>query len=194
MKIEYEATFPNINKDEIRQRLKTADAELVRPEFLQKRSTFNLPKGHEIKNGWLRVRDEQDKITMTLKVVKAGKIEEQKEITLKVDDYAQAEYFLQSIGCEKKSYQETKREIWMLEGVEICIDEWPFLEPYVEIEGNSQEAVKNISTKLGFDYFRALFCSVDVLYRMKYGMPEEEVDRIPLITFESKNPFLKGKL
>lgn len=193
MKIEYEATFPNINKDEARQRLKTAGAELVRPEFLQKRSTFNLPKGHEIEGGWLRVRDEQDKITMTLKVVKAGKIEEQKEITLKVDDYAQAEYFLQSIGCEKKSYQETKRELWMLENVEICIDEWPFLEPYVEVEGNNEESVKNISTKLGFDYSRALFCSVDVLYRMKYGMPEEKVDRIPLITFESENPFLNYK-
>lgn len=191
MKIEYEATFANINKDEVRERLKKAEAKLIKSDFLQKRATFNLPKGHEIEGGWLRVRDEQDKITMTLKVVKSGKIEEQKEITLRVDDYAQAEYFLQSIGCEKKSYQETKREIWMLGGVEICIDEWPFLEPYVEVEGDSEEAVKKASNQLGFDYSQALFCSVDVLYRMKYGMPEEEVDRIPLITFEMDNPFIK---
>lgn len=36
MQIEYEATFININKDEIRARLKKVGATLVKPEFLQK--------------------------------------------------------------------------------------------------------------------------------------------------------------
>lgn len=152
MKIEYEATFPNINKDEIRQRLMAAGADLLRPEFLQKRCTFNFPVGHEIAGGWLRVRDEGDKITMTLKVVDGDQIHNQKEITLKVDDFAEAEKFLVTMGCRKKSYQETRRELWILDGVEITIDEWPFLEPCVEVEGRSEEAVKNVSEKIGFDY------------------------------------------
>ncbi len=68
MEIEYEATFTNISKEVIRQKLQDAGATLVKPEFLQKRSVFKLPTGHEIKGGWLRVRDEGDKITMSLKI------------------------------------------------------------------------------------------------------------------------------
>lgn len=190
MKIEYEATFPNINKDEIRERLKKNGAILLRPEFLQKRCTFNLPKGHEIKGGWLRVRDEGDKITMTLKIVDGGKIENQKEIILKVDDFSEAEEFLVLLGCCKKSYQETKRETWTLDGVEVDIDEWPFLEPCVEIEGKSEYDVKKASEKLGFDYNQVLFCCVTTLYQMKYGTSEEIINnQIPEITFKGKNPF-----
>ena len=191
MKIEYEATFPNINKDEIRQRLQDAGAVLMRPEFMQKRVTFKLPAGHEINGGWLRVRDEGDKITMTLKVVDGDKIENQKEINLKIDDFEEAVKFLETMGCQKKSYQETKREIWILDDVEIAIDEWPFLEPYVEVEGKSEEAVKNVSEKLGFDYGKALFCCVTTLYNMKYGTPEEVINnQTPKITFGGKNPFV----
>jgi len=191
MKIEYEATFINIDKDEIRDRLKKAGAVLRRPEFMQKRVTFNLPKGHEIVGGWLRVRDESDKITMTLKVVDGDKIHDQKEINLKVDDFEEAGILLEAMGCQKKSYQETKREIWDLDEVEIAIDEWPFLEPYVEVEGRSEEAVRSVSEKLGFDYSQALFCCVTTLYNMKYGKPEEVINnQTPEIIFGGKNPFI----
>lgn len=192
MQIEYEATYANVDKDKVRARLKKAGAELVRPEFMQKRVVFNLPKGHEIPGGWLRVRDEGDKITMSLKAVLNGKIETQKEIQLIVDSFENAENMLVLIGCEKKSYQETRREIWMMDDVEICIDEWPYLEPLVEIEGDSEEKVKNVSQKLQFDYTKALFCSAGHLYELKYGIPEDSINNdFSLITFDMENPFTK---
>jgi adenylate cyclase, class 2 len=192
MKIEYEATFPNIDKDKIRERLKKAGAVLVRPEFLQKRVVFNLPEGHEIKGGWLRVRDEQDKVTMSLKIVTNGGIDNQKEICLTVDNFENAEDFLNSIGCrhEGDGYQESKREIWILDEVEICIDEWPFLEPFIEIEGDSESVVQGVSEKLGFNYAKALFCAVDTLYANKYGIDTQFVNKeLAAVTFEGKNPF-----
>ncbi|KKP68522.1 MAG: hypothetical protein UR66_C0005G0069 [Candidatus Moranbacteria bacterium GW2011_GWE1_35_17] len=192
MKIEFEATFTDINKDEIRDRLKKSGAVLTREEFLQKRVTFNFPVGHENKNGWLRVRDEGDKITMIIKIIDGEKIENQKEIGLTVDDFSEAVEFLETIGCRKKSYQETKRELWILDGVEVTIDEWPFLEPLVEVEGKSEEAVKNVSEKLGFDYAQAFFGCVSPLYAEKYNVPEEFVNNhVAEITFEGKNPFEK---
>ena len=195
MQIEYEATFSDIDKDEIRGRLKSVGAELVKPEFIQKRRNFNLPKGHEIEGGWLRVRDEGDKITMSLKVVaKNEAIDDQKEICLVVDNFEKAQEFLSAIGCTKKAYQESMREIWMLDGVEICIDEWPYLEPYVEIEGESEEAVKEASEKLGFDYAKAVFGAVDQQYKEKYGISEEIINNVILeITFNGENPFVKFK-
>lgn len=191
MDIEYEATFPNINKNEMKDVLHKVGAKLVKPEFLQKRIVFNLPTGHEIKGGWVRVRDEGNIITVSLKIVDGENIENQKEIYLKVSDFEQAEQLLTNLGCTKKAFQESKREIWKLENVEVMIDEWPFLEPFVEIEGKSKNEVEVISKKLGFDFKKALFCSTDHLYSLKYGISKYVINnQTPEITFHGKNPFI----
>lgn len=192
MYTEFEATFPNTKKSDARAKLKKAEAKLVRSEYLQRRTVFNLPEGHEIKGGWVRVRDEGNKITMSLKIVDGDKIENQKEIQLVVDDFDEAVAFLEAIGADKKAYQETKRELWELGGTEVTIDEWPFLEPFVEIEGKSEESVKIASKKLGFDYSKARFCSVDTLYAEKYGFSEDVFNnQTPLVLFDMENPFEK---
>ena len=67
MQIEYEATFTNINKNEIRTRLQQAGVKLIYPESLQRRYVWHFPKGHEVKGGWARVRQEYDCITMSVK-------------------------------------------------------------------------------------------------------------------------------
>lgn len=191
MKIEYEATFINIDKDEVRQKLKALGASLIKPEFLQKRVTFDLPSGHEMKGAWVRVRDEGDKNTLTLKIIDGEKIEDQKEISLVIDNIEEASELLSVMGCRKKAYQESKRELWILDDVEITIDEWPYLEPYVEVEGASEQSVKDVSVKLGFDYSKALFCSVDKLYEMKYGIDREIIcQNTKRITFSDLNPFI----
>ncbi|MDP2741650.1 MAG: CYTH domain-containing protein [bacterium] len=194
MDIEYEATFLDIDKEEIRKKLRNAEAKLVKPEFMQKRVVFNLPKGFD-GYSWLRVRDEGDKITMSYKEIRGkNMIEDQKEINLIINDFKAGEEFLETIGCQKKSYQETKREIWELRGVEICIDEWPFLEPFVEVEGKSEKEVKAVSEKLGFDYSKAWFCAAGLIYSKKYNIPTEVIDNeTPKITFDMENPFLKFK-
>ena len=190
MNIEYEATFTNIRKDEIRLILKKAGASLIKPEFMQKRVCLDLPSGHQIKGAWLRVRDEQDKITMSYKEVNGTKIENQKEICLKIDNFNEGVKFLEAIGAKQKAYQESYREFWLLDGVEVTIDEWPYLEPYVEVEGKSEIEVKRVSEKLGFDYSQALFCSVDTLYNKKYGTPIDIINKqTKKITFSDPNPF-----
>jgi adenylate cyclase class 2 len=189
MLIEYEATFININKEEMRERLKRAGAVLVRPEYLQKRIPFDLP-GDNIGHKWIRVRDEGDKVTLSLKEVDGEKIENQKEICIQVSDFNDAVEILELIGCRRKSFQENKRELWNLDGVEITIDTWPFLESFVEIEGKSEEAVKSISEKLGFDYSTALFGATDVIINKKYGISLEKINNIPKIVFDMENPFL----
>lgn len=192
MYTEYEATFKNIDKDDVRTRLKKAGAKISKKEFLQKRTVFNLPGEVGYSNRWLRVRDEGDKITLSYKEIKGGKIEDQREINLKVNNYGEACDLLASIGCARKAYQETKREIWMLGDVEICIDEWPYLEPFIEVEGPSEKEVKDASEKIGFEYSQAYFGSVDGLYSKKYGLSRDIINnKISKVTFDIKNPFLK---
>jgi adenylate cyclase class 2 len=193
MKTEFEATFSNINKEKMKEILTNNGGILIKKEYLQKRFVFHLPTGHEVAGGWLRVRDESDKITLSLKVVQNNKtIEDQKEIELKVDNFVNACELLETIGCIKKAYQENLREKWEIDGIEITIDEWPYLEPYVEVEGNSEESVKEVSKKLGFEYSTAYFGSVDGMYAKKYGLTEDRINnKTPEILFNmSKNPFL----
>lgn len=194
MQIEYEATYPNIDKDDVRGRLKEAGATLVRPEYVQKRVVFNLPSGLHIKGGWLRVRDEGNRITMSLKIVDGKGIKSQREILLEVNNFDRAEELLMLLGAPKKAYQENKRELWTLCGVEVTIDEWPFLEPFVEIEGESEDVVKKISETLGFDYKQALFCSVTTLYSKKYNLPDSVINNdVSKIVFDMENPFLQRR-
>ena len=194
MKIEYEATFPNVGREDARIRLQKASAQLVRPEFLQKRIVLGLPKGHEVQGGFIRVRDEGDKITLTFKIVGGEKIEDQKEVLVNVDDFDTTVEFLESIGCVAQSYQESKRELWKCDSAEITIDEWPFLDSYIEVEGPSEEDVKKISEKLGLNWEDARFCTAGHLYREKYGMGPLDLTKktglLAKIAFNEKNPFL----
>ncbi len=196
MAIEYEATFPNIDKNKIRARLQNIGAILEYSETLQKRSNFYPPK-NEDNTSWIRVRDEgQGIITMSYKTVpdKADVISQQKEICLRVNSFEEAKDFLLSLGCREKSYQETKRELWRMDEAEITIDEWPFLNPFLEIESNSEKAVKNVAEKIGYNYQEALFCNVFYLYSQQYGIPIDDLKKrtsaeLNRLTFFSKNPF-----
>ncbi|MFH0854418.1 MAG: CYTH domain-containing protein [bacterium] len=191
MQIEFEATFPDISKNNAREMLKNADAKLIRPEYFQRRINFYVPD-NIVPNSWLRVRDEGDKITMSLKRNDGPSIENQQEICMEVDNFATAVNFLESLGFKQKSYQETKRELWKLDKAEITIDEWPFLEPFMEVEADSEREIKEVCEKLGLDFSKALFCPITVLYSMKYNIPEEYINNeIPKIIFEEKNPFIK---
>ena len=75
MNTEYEAIFINIDKSQVRKKLKELKAEIIKPEFLQKRIAFDIPNNN-YRHSWARVRDEMDKITMTLKIVMGREIQD----------------------------------------------------------------------------------------------------------------------
>lgn len=187
---EFEAVFSNIDKREVRARLKRIGAKLLITEAIQTRKVFYLPKDKN--NGFVRVRKEiTGKITLTIKKFVSQEINGQKEIEIIVDDFKKTVNLLEALGLKQKAFQETKRELWKFDEVKIMIDEWPFLEPFIEIEGNSEDIVKKISTLLGFDYKKAIFGSVTILYSKKYGISEDQINnKTPQIIFNMENPFI----
>ncbi|MBI5621486.1 CYTH domain-containing protein [Candidatus Falkowbacteria bacterium] len=191
MAIEYEAMFGNIDRILMRQRLTEVGARLVRPEFLQRRYNLTLPGKETIEFEWLRLRDEGDKITLSLKADKAGgAITDQHELCVTISDLEIGRQMLEALGCQVKAYQETKRELWTLDGVEVTIDEWPFLEPLLEIEAKDEANVRAMAEKLGFDWSSALFSSVTALYVSKYGIDWQVISNsTPRIVFDMENPF-----
>jgi len=193
MEIEYEAVFTNIDKEAFRETLKAAGASLERPEYIMTRSAFNLPVIANTKRGWARVRNEGDKVTMSVKVIDGDGIESQKESCVTIDDFAQGVTLLTALGCMEKAYQESKRELWILDGVEVTIDTWPFLETFIEVEGKSEAEVRAVSEKLGFNWIEAKFCAVDTLFSEKYGISQDQINNsTPHIVFDMENPFVSN--
>ncbi len=192
LNIEYEATFCDIDLYGIREKIKNLNGKLLKPMFNQKRTVFNFPEGHEIKGGYLRVRDESDKITMTLKIMESNSsIEGQKEIEIIVDSYENAVNFLKTIGAREKAVQETKRDLWELDGVYLMIDLWPFLNPLIEIEGRNEADVKKVAERLEFNWNDAIFDSIDSVYSKKYNISIDRINnKTPRIMFDMKNPFI----
>ena len=192
MDTEWEATFWPIDKEDIRARLAQVGAVRSHEERLMRRYVLHLPGGVRPGNDRVRVRDEGDKVTMTIK--KTGDtIEEQKEFEIEIDDLEKGRAFLGHLGCTPMAYQETRRELWIVDGTHTTIDEWPHIEPWVEIEGVSEEVVKAAAEKLGFDWSTAHFATKKQLYARRYGMTVDEAGEIMAhLTFEGTNPFQKG--
>ena len=183
---EIEAQFLDINKDEVRKRLKKVGAKLVKPEVLMKRVVFDLGS-HE----YARVRDEGGgKIVMTYKNVSDEKsIMGTKEVNVVIDDYENGIMLLKACGLRPKSEEESYRETWMLGEVEICIDTWPWIPTFAEIEGPSEESVWETAEKLGFDKTKAKFGSVDSTYQHYYGIDTDVFNfETPKVTFEMEPP------
>jgi len=140
MNIELEAKFLDIDTEKLRALLKEKGATLIHPERLMRRKNFDYPdKRLEAVGGWIRVRDEGDKVTLAYKQVAHRGIDGTKEISLTVEDFDTVSNLLLAIGLNNKSYQETKRERWDFEGVEVTIDTWPWIPTFVELEGVSEE-------------------------------------------------------
>jgi adenylate cyclase, class 2 len=195
---EIEAKFLNVNIDEVRASLKVAGAELEKPMRLMKRVLFDYPDKRFQDGGnskRLRVRDEGDKTTITYKQHGENKYAHELETTIGSFDGMVS--ILKAIGLEVFTYQESKRETWRLDNVEVVIDEWPWLNPYIEIEGPDEQSIQIVAKKLGFEWSYAKFGSTDTAYRYQYeGMKQtDSIGDLPDIKFDMPLPqYLKDRM
>lgn len=192
MHTEYEAKFINIDKDDIRSRLRKLGASLIKPEFLQTRRMFHPPDSAKAEDGkkWVRVRDEGDRITFTVKQITGDKIDDQKEVEVIVDNFENACLLAESLGCIHKSTQEQLRELWHFQDVEFMIDTWPYLNPYLEIEGPTEKQVHDFAQKLGLNWDHAIFGGPDQVIHLQHGTPYDVINNhTPVIAFDQPNPW-----
>lgn len=194
MQTEVEAKFPDIDKEALRAALKDAGAKLEYPERSMRRKNFDYEDRRlEKVGGWLRVRDEGDKVTFTYKHLGDRTLHGTKEVEVVVSDFEKTCELLAAIGLMNKAYQETKREKWKLGESEITIDTWPWIPSFVEIEAQDETSLKEIVQKLNLDWSKAMHGSVETVYQMHYDFTEEEIDGWPEITFIPEPKWLVAK-
>lgn len=193
MHTEIEAKFLNMNHEAMRIVLEEANATLEAPRRLMRRAIIHTPAMDE-KDAFLRVRDEGHRTTMTYKQFADDSVDGAREHEVLVSDFDTALKLLDTAGLRYDAYQETCRENWRLGEVEIMLDEWPWLNPFIEIEGPSEEAIKRVATVLGLDWDDAVYGGVANAYAEQYPHIGEAgkraINKWRTIKFDDAPPYL----
>lgn len=191
MNTEIEAKFVNVNINDVRSALHKLGAVLEQPMRLMKRVTIDSDF-MKSNNAFLRIRDEGDKTTITYKQFNSLSVDGAEEIETTVGDFGVTVNLMAAIGMPHRSYQETKRETWRLDDTEVVIDIWPWLNPYIEVEGPSENRVKEVAILLNFKWEDAVFGDVMEAYKTQYPhlKKNDTVGNIPEVKFDMPLPDL----
>lgn len=130
---------------------------------------------------WIRLRktiekkenkEVKEKTTLTIKhILKDNKsnIQQMQETEIEVSSFEETNELLEKLGFSYRSYQEKKREKYILNKHEIDIDTWPKLLPYIEIEGKDKKDIEGMLNILGYSFNDTISCTVDEVYK-KIGL------------------------
>lgn len=165
MHTEYEVRVLEVDVDKVKQRLVELGAKF-QWDLLQKRYVYDfIPK---VDGKWIRLRNNGDKTTLTIKNLVSSEIDGTQELEIEVDNFERTNMILKELGYEPKGYQENRRCQYVLNGVEIDFDYWPLIPTYLEVEGSSEEAVYNIISALNISKDDITTKDVESIY-LDYG-------------------------
>lgn len=189
---EFEAKFLNIDVDSIKKKLRENGATKVHDPLKFYRLIFKRCEEKGDKPGFVRIRNERNKITMTTKIFNDKKFPEEREITIN-ESFEKGCEFLRAIGIEEKSYQETIREKWSHPLVhEITFDIVPGLPIYMEIDCTSEANLNKLVALLDLDKSNMKYGSFDKTYTEYYDIPSDNIiHKTPSLTFKDVGTQIK---
>lgn len=191
MSTEYEAKFLNIDVDSIKKKLKENGAKQVHGPVKFYRVIFDRCKKTGDNPGFVRVRKEANKITMTTKIFNDKKFPEECEVSIN-ESFEKGCEFLRAIGIEEKSSQETMREKWSHPLVhEVTFDIVPGLPIYMEIDCTSEENLNKFVSLLELDKTHMKYGSFDKTYTEYYDIPSVIIHKTPSLTFKDVDTQIK---
>ena len=167
MKTEFEVRLLECDYNDIVSKLKNLGATFV-GDHLQMRYCYDFNPVRE--NSWIRLRTNGVTTTLTIKEIKDKSVSGTKESEITVSSFEETDEILNKLGYFARSIQENRRVQYILDGVEVDIDFWPEIPPYLEIEGESEDKIKAVVERLGLDYSKFVTLDVSSVYDY-YGKP-----------------------
>ena len=120
---------------------------------------------------WIRLRQDGEIVEITIKYIYSNKanynIDEVKEIEIKTDNFEMANKLIEEMGYYRKKLAEKQRDSYSYQGMDIEIDEWPLLEPYIEIEGNNIDKIYELANLLGYSKEQTRVMNTEDVYLEK---------------------------
>lgn len=128
----------------------------------------------------VRLRSEGEATVLTVKEPrqKGATIDDRPEAEVLVGDQRPFQEFLSALGYEPKSYLEKYRTTFQIgPDVTVVIDEYPRVPPYAEVEGPSQERVREVVRLLGFTEADTASMPVSE-YLKRSGLSDDEAQNL----------------
>jgi len=123
-------------------------------------------------NKWIRLRETDDLTTIATKNILEKKANEIRQPVLEteidVPSILQANELLEQLGFAYRNYQEKRRFSFLVNDVEVDIDFWPLIPPYMEIE-DTDEKINEIIDLLNLKSYEIVSCNTEEVYN-KYGI------------------------
>lgn len=120
---------------------------------------------------WIRLRQDGEIVEITIKYIYSNKtnynIDEVKEIEIKTDNFEISNKLIEEMGYYRKKLAEKKRDSYSYQGMDIEIDEWPLLEPYIEIEGTNIDKIYELANLLGYSKEQTRVMNTEDVYLEK---------------------------
>jgi len=170
---EIEVRFLEIDKDALIANLRALGAEdlgevkLTEKIIYDKALTWN-----DSGKKFMRLRSRGAETTLTYKHrINTAVADGTEEIEFTVSDQHKAEALLERLGYETYRHQEKLRHSFQFGDVIVDIDTWPGIPPYVELEGESVEALQHAAQQLGFDWALVEMRDAKAILEEVYGIP-----------------------
>ena len=174
MNTEFEVRILEIDVDKITKKLESLGA-VKKFDYLQRRYVYDFIPKQDKK--WIRLRTNGEVTTLTIKDIVSEKIDGTKELEIEVDDFEKTNLILNELGYRPKGYQENRRCQYLLDGVEIDMDSWPFIPTYLEIEGKCEKEVYETLNRLENDKEKITTKDVEGIYS-DYGYDLEKMKNL----------------
>lgn len=154
MSHEIETKVLNINTKEVKEKLLSLGAEKIE-EIKLIVDWYRLKGIKEGEDPWyLRIRSYSNgkkEVTWKAKSDILGTARKHKEINLHIEEPEKLGDLFEEIGLEKYAHQEKNRTSFVYKNWQFDIDQYPNMPEFIEIEGKSEEHVKEALTLLGLE-------------------------------------------
>ena len=179
--LEIEARFLDIDAAALKQKLTELGATNFGDDLFEEIIAYSK-EWADYKRMFLKIRKTKNGVFMTYKHQREDTVDGTEEIQLKIDDFEKAITFLKRLGFDYiMRHQQKKRHSFELDGVTIDIDTWPKIPTYVELEGKSEQKLKDVAAKLGLDWQKAVFENPRIVMEKYYNF---DVANLTWFTFD----------
>ena len=184
---EYELRFTNFNKNNIISKLKELGATQLHKPIIYEYIVFQHPL--KIKNTYIRVRKEFDKITFTYKTNINEKFVNEYEVN--ISDYDEFVKMFYMLGFKKAYVINKLREKWIHKKLfkEVVFDTYPGLPEYMEVECSTKTDldkmmnILNLKEEKKFGFYETL-----------YGIKPQKKKKLADLTFNTAKSVFKNKI
>jgi|SRR5579871_1503835 len=178
---EIEARFLEIDVPSLRAALNALGAEDKGEDLITDIIFYDKALAWSALGKTVRLRSNKQGTTLNFKHYEKNTIDGTREIECTVGSLEQAKKILEAIGLVAYRVQEKKRHTFLYHGVSIDIDTWPLIPTYVELEGPSERAVKEVAAQLKLPWENAVFKNAKIIIEEHYHIP---VSTLTYFTFD----------